>query len=47
MLDFSLKKKIYPENEIIAAKQIKETYENLTNGKAKFRYVIDMKTLEK
>ena len=46
MLDFSLKHKIYPETEIIAANQINEAYENLTNGKAKFRYVIDMKTLE-
>lgn len=46
MLDFSLKHKIYPETEIIAANQINEAYENLTTGRAKFRYVIDMKTLE-
>ncbi|MDY4425979.1 MAG: NAD(P)-dependent alcohol dehydrogenase [Helicobacter sp.] len=46
MLDFSLKHKIYPETEIISANQINEVYENLTTGKAKFRYVIDMKTLE-
>ena len=45
MLDFSLKHKIYPETEIIAANQINEAYTNLTTGKAKFRYVIDMKTL--
>ncbi|STP13155.1 NADP-dependent alcohol dehydrogenase [Helicobacter mustelae] len=45
MLDFSLEHKIYPEIEIIAANQINETYEKLTTGRAKFRYVIDMKTL--
>ena len=46
MLDFSLKHKIYPETEIIAANQIDEAYEKLTTGQAKFRYVIDMKTLQ-
>ena len=45
MLDFSLKHKIYPETEIIAANQIDEAYQKLTSGQAKFRYVIDMKTL--
>ncbi|MCH5322282.1 MAG: NAD(P)-dependent alcohol dehydrogenase [Helicobacter sp.] len=45
MLDFSLKHKIYPETQIIRANQIDEAYTNLTTGKAKFRYVIDMKTL--
>ncbi|KGI56854.1 alcohol dehydrogenase [Campylobacter sp. MIT 97-5078] len=43
MLDFSLKHKIYPETEIITADKIDEAYDNLTSGKAKFRYVIDMK----
>lgn len=47
MLDFSLKHKIYPETEIISVNQIDEAYTNLTTGKAKFRYVIDMATLEK
>ena len=45
MLDFSLKHKIYPKTEIITANQINEAYENLTTGWAKFRYVIDIKTL--
>ena len=45
MLDFSLKHKIYPETEIISANQIDEAYNKLTTGQAKFRYVIDMKTL--
>ena len=42
MLDFSLKNKIYPETELIAPQEIDKAYENLTSGKAKFRYVIDM-----
>ncbi|PAF50654.1 NAD(P)-dependent alcohol dehydrogenase [Helicobacter sp. 13S00477-4] len=46
MMDFSLKHKIYPETEIIDANQINEAYEKLTTGKAKFRYVIDMKSLQ-
>ena len=42
MLDFSLQNKIYPETELITAQEIDKAYENLTTGKAKFRYVIDM-----
>ena len=42
MLDFSLKHGIFPEVEVITADRIDEAYENLTTGKAKFRYVIDM-----
>ncbi|PAF46165.1 alcohol dehydrogenase [Helicobacter sp. 12S02634-8] len=43
MLDFSLKNHIYPETEVILASEIDRAYENLTTGKAGFRYVIDMK----
>lgn len=46
MLDFSLKHKIYPETEVISVEQINEAYENLTSGKAKFRYVIDMSSMK-
>ena len=48
MLDYSVKNSIYPEVEIIKAdgKQIDEAYQNVLNGKVKFRYVIDMKTLK-
>jgi len=46
MLDFSLKHNIYPETEIIKVSQINEAYANLTSGKAKFRYVIDMSSLK-
>ncbi len=42
MLDFSLKHKIYPEVELIKPSEIDKAYENLTSGKASFRYVIDM-----
>ncbi|MFQ6342345.1 NAD(P)-dependent alcohol dehydrogenase [Campylobacter sp. VTCC 70190] len=43
MMDFSLKHAIYPETELIKPSQIDEAYEKLTSGKAKFRYVIDMR----
>ncbi|EAL8903015.1 NAD(P)-dependent alcohol dehydrogenase [Campylobacter upsaliensis] len=45
MMDFSLKHEIYPETELIKPSQIDEAYEKLTNGTAKFRYVIDMREL--
>ncbi len=43
MLDFSVAHGIYPETELITADKIDLAYENLTSGKAKFRYVIDTK----
>ena len=46
MLDFSLEHKIYPEIELINPDEIDKAYENLTTGKAKFRYVIDMSKLK-
>lgn len=46
MLDFSVKHNIYPEIELISANEIDRAYDNLTSGKAKFRYVIDMSTLK-
>lgn len=48
MLDYSVKNSIYPEVEVIEAdgKQIDEAYQKVLNGKVKFSYVIDMKTLE-
>ncbi len=45
MLDFSIENNIYPEIEIININQIDEVYEKLTSGAGKFRYVIDMKSL--
>ena len=48
MLDYSVEHGIYPEVEVIKADgaQIDAAYENVLNGKVKFRYVIDMKTIE-
>ena len=46
MLDFSLANEIYPETELISVNQIDEAYDKLTSGRAKFRYVIDMKSLK-
>lgn len=46
MLDFSLKHGIYPEIEMITPNDINLAYDNLTDGKAKFRYVVDMSKLE-
>lgn len=48
MLDYSVKHGIYPEVEIIKAdgEQIDKAYQNVLDGKVKFRYVIDMKTLK-
>lgn len=48
MLDFSITHNIYPEVEIIQAnaQEIDKAYRNVSNGKVKFRYVIDMSTLD-
>jgi uncharacterized zinc-type alcohol dehydrogenase-like protein len=47
MLDYSVTNNIYPDVEIIRAegKAIDEAFLNVIDGKVKFRYVIDMKTL--
>ena len=47
MLDYSVANDIYPEVEIINAepRAVEEAYRNVIEGKVKFRYVIDMKTL--
>ena len=49
MLDYSVANNIYPEVEVIKAdgKAIDQAYRNVLDGKVKFRYVIDMKTLDK
>ncbi len=48
MLDYSVANNIYPEVEIIpaTASSIENAYQNVLNGKVKFRYVIDMKTMK-
>ena len=48
MLDYSVAHGIYPEVEIIPADAtIDEAYKNVLDGKVKFRYVIDMSTMNK
>lgn len=46
MLDFSVKNNIYPEVEIMAIDALDSAYQKVARGEAKFRYVIDMKTLK-
>lgn len=48
MLDYSVKNNIYPQVEVIRAegKAVDGAYRNVADGKVKFRYVIDMKTLK-
>lgn len=47
-LDYSVANNIYPDVEIINAdaKAITEAYNKVINGEVKFRYVIDMKTID-
>lgn len=48
MLDYSVEHNIYPEVEVIKADgaKIDDAYRNVLDGKVKFRYVIDMKTMK-
>lgn len=47
MLDYSVKNNIYPEVEVIPAKAeaIDKAYKSVEKGEVKFRYVIDMSTI--
>ncbi len=47
-MDYSVKNAIYPEVTVIDAtpEAVKKAYADVIDGKIKFRYVIDMKTLE-
>ena len=45
MLDFSVKHNIYPEIELIPISELNNAYKKVAKGEAKFRFVIDMKTL--
>lgn len=48
MLDYSVAHNIYPEVELIKAEasEIDKAWRNVSEGKVKFRYVIDMNTLK-
>lgn len=47
-LDYSVAHGIYPDVEVIPAtpEAMKRAYQNVRDGKVKFRYVVDMKTLK-
>lgn len=45
MMDFSVANNIYPDVEVIPVTGIDAAYQGLLDGKVKFRYVIDMKTM--
>lgn len=47
MIDYSVKKGVYPEVEVIEAtpEAIERAYQHVLDGKVKFRYVIDMEIL--
>ena len=45
MLDFSVKNNIYPDIELIPITQLDSAYQKVAQGKANFRFVIDMKSL--
>lgn len=49
MLDYSVKHNIYPEVEMLKAEAtaINKAFESVIDGKVKFRYVIDMDTMDK
>ncbi len=46
MLDFCGKHKITSDIEVIAMEQINEAYERMIKGDVRYRFVIDLKTLE-
>lgn len=46
MLDYSVANNIYPRVEIISIQKLDEAYRKVLAGEVKFRYVIDMSTLE-
>jgi uncharacterized zinc-type alcohol dehydrogenase-like protein len=47
MLDFCAKHNITADIELINVQQINEAFERLQNGDGKYRFVIDMASLEK
>ena len=45
MLDFCAKHKITPEIEVIASSQVNEAYERILKSDVRYRFVIDMASL--
>lgn len=46
LVDFSVENNIYPDVEIIPIQQLDTAFQNVVDGKVRYRYVIDMKTLK-
>lgn len=46
LIDFSVANNIYPDVEIISASEIDKAFQNVVDGKVRYRYVIDMHTLK-
>lgn len=44
-VDYSIAHGIYPQVEVIPVQRINKAWRNVVDGKVKFRYVIDMKTI--
>jgi uncharacterized zinc-type alcohol dehydrogenase-like protein len=47
MLDYSVKHGIYPQVEVIPIQKLDEAYKNIAEGNFQFRYVIDLRSLER
>ncbi|HJU77644.1 MAG TPA: NAD(P)-dependent alcohol dehydrogenase, partial [Sphingomicrobium sp.] len=46
MLDFCAEKNVMPEIEVIRADQINEAWDRLVKGDVRYRFVIDMGTID-
>jgi uncharacterized zinc-type alcohol dehydrogenase-like protein len=46
MLDYSVANNLYPQVEVIPVTKIDEAYRKVVAGEVKFRYVIDMSTMQ-
>ena len=47
VMDFSIEHGIYPMVEVIPVQRMNEAFQNVKEGKVHFRYVVDMKSLNK
>lgn len=46
MLDYSIANNIYPQIEVIPVSNVDDAYKKVVAGEARYRYVLDMKTLK-
>ncbi|MDF2192160.1 hypothetical protein [Paraflavitalea sp. CAU 1676] len=45
VIDYCAKNKVVPQIQVIKAEAVNEAWENVVNRKARYRYVIDAKTI--